>query len=72
MSANLYDSGRDFFIDHDENFTPFKTEDSTVFFNYFVPTDAEINTCPQMVLIDSEIKWDPHGVEMATNRPLND
>ena len=25
-----------------------------------------------MVITYSEIKWDPHGVEMATNRPYVD
>ena len=41
-------------------------------FNYFVPTDADMNTRPHMVLTDSEIEWDPHGSEMATNRPYGD
>ena len=62
VSENMYDSGQDFGINHDDHFIPFKTEGSTFFFNSFVPTDAEINTCPHMVLIDSEIEWDPHGV----------
>ena len=40
-----------------------------MFFNYFVPTDAEINICPHMVLTASDLEWDPHDVEMADNRP---
>ena len=68
VSDNPYDSGRYFDINHGDQFIPFKTEVSTLFFNSFVPTDAEINTCPHMVLTYSEIEWDPHGVEMATNR----
>ena len=43
-----------------------------MFLNYFVPMDAEINTCPHMVFTDSEIKWDTHGVETATNRPYGE
>ena len=66
MSDNPYHSGRDLGIDRDDQFIPFNIEGSTVFFNYFVPTDAEINTCPHMVITDSEIEWDPHGVEMGT------
>ena len=45
VSDNPYDSERDFGINHDDQFIPFKSEGSTVFFKYFVPTDAEINTC---------------------------
>ena len=62
VSGNTYDSGQDFVINHDDHFIPFKSEGSTVYLNYFVPTDAEINTCPHMIITDSEIKWDPHGV----------
>ena len=43
-----------------------------MFLNYFLLTDAEINTCPQMVITDSELEWDPHGVEMDTNRPYRE
>ena len=43
-----------------------------MFFNYFVPADAKINTCPHTVLTDSGIKWDPHEVEMTTNMPYGD
>ena len=69
---NQYDSGQDFDTDHKYQFTPFKTEGSTIFFNYFLPTDAEINTFPHMVLTDSETEWDPHEVEMAANRPYGE
>ena len=72
VSDNQYDSGRDFRIDHEDQFIHFKTELSTVFFDYFVLTDAYINTCPHMVLTDIEIEWDPDGLEMATNRPYGD
>ena len=34
-----------------------------------MPTYAEMNTGPPMVLIDSKLEWDPHDVEMADNRP---
>ena len=68
MSDNPYDSGRYVGIYHEEQFIPFKTYSSTVFFNYFVPTDADINACPYMVLTDNKIEWDPHEVEMAANR----
>ena len=57
VSDNRYESGQYFGIDYDNQFIPFKTEGSTVFFNYFVPTDAEINTFPHMVLTDIEIEW---------------
>ena len=43
-----------------------------MFFNYFVPKDADINTCPHMVLIDNELEWDPYDEEMAANRPYGD
>ena len=59
-------------IDHNYQFIPFKTEGSTVFFNYFVLTDAEINTCLRMVLIDSEIELDLHEVEMNDNIPYGE
>ena len=62
VSDNPYDSGRYFGIDHDNQFITFKTEGSTVFLNYFVPADADINTWPHMVLTDREIDWDPHEV----------
>ena len=52
VSDNPYDSGQYFDIDHDNTFIPFKTEGLNLFFNYFVPTGAEINTCPHMVLTD--------------------
>ena len=55
VSEKMYDFGRDFVIDHEDQFIPFKTEVSTAFFNYFVPTDGEIITCPYMDLTDSEI-----------------
>ena len=72
MSDNPYGSGQDFGIDHDDRFVTFKTEGSIVFFNSFVPTYAEINTCPHMVLTDSVIEWDPQLVEISTNRPYED
>ena len=43
-----------------------------MFLNYFVPPDAEINTCPHVVLTDSEIECDLHGVEIAANRTYGD
>ena len=55
VSGNPYDSGRDFGINHEDKFITFKTEGSTVFLKYFVPTYAEINTCPHMVLTDSDL-----------------
>ena len=72
VSDNTYDPGRYFGIDHDNQFMPFKTEGSTVFFKYFVPTDVEINTCPHMVHTDSEIDWGSHELKMATNRPYGE
>ena len=68
VSDHSYDSGRYFGINHEDQFIPFNTECSTIFFNYFVPTDADINACPYMVLTDNKIEWDPHEVEMAANR----
>ena len=56
MSDNPYHSGQDLGIDHHDQFIPFNIEGSTVFFNYFVPTDAEINTCPHIFITDSEIE----------------
>ena len=55
VSDNVYDSGRDFGIDPYDQFIPFKSEGSNVFFNSFMQTYAEINTCPHMVIIYSEI-----------------
>ena len=43
-----------------------------MYFNYFVTTDSEINTCPHLVLTEKDLEWDPHDVEMATNRPYGD
>ena len=37
-----------------------------------MPTDSDINTCPHIALTDSNIEWDPRGVEMATNRPYGE
>ena len=61
VSDNPYDSGRSFGIDHEDQFIPFKTEGSN-FFNYFLPTDDEITTFPNMVLADNELEWDLHDV----------
>ena len=61
MSDNPYDSGRSFGIDHEDQFIPFKTEGSKNF-NYFLPTDDEITTFPNMVLADNELEWDLHDV----------
>ena len=69
---NPYDSVRDFGINHDNLFIFFSSGGSTLFFNYFLPKDADINTCPHMFLIDIVTKWYPHGVEMATNGPYGD
>ena len=41
-------------------------------FNYCVPTDAAINTCPHMILTYRDLEWDPHDVLMAENRPYGD
>ena len=43
-----------------------------MFFNYFVLTDAEINTCLRMVLTDRKIEWDSHEVEMNDNIPYGE
>ena len=72
MSDKPYDSGQDFGINHEYQFIPFKTQGSTAFFKYFVPTDFEVNTCPHMVLTDRELEWDPHDFKMAANRPYGD
>ena len=68
ISDNPYDSGRDFSIDHDDQFITFKLEVSTDSFKYLVPNNDEKHTYIHMVLTDSEIEWDPHGVEMTTTR----
>ena len=72
MSNNPYDSGQEFGIDHEDQFIPFNTEGSTVFFNYSVTMDADINTCPHIVLTDNELEWDPYGVEMASKTPYGE
>ena len=72
MSENLYDSGQEFGINHEEHFIPFKTEGSTTFFNYFVLMDADINTCAHMILTDNDLEWDLHAVEMSANRPYGE
>ena len=72
VSDNPHDFGRDFCIDYDDQFIPFKTEGSTIFFNYFVLTYSEINTSSHMVLIDSVIEWDPYRLEITTNRPCGE
>ena len=53
MSGNPYDSGKDFGINHDNKFIPFKSEVSTVFSITFLQKGAEINTFPHTVLTDS-------------------
>ncbi len=45
VSNNPYDEVHDFGIDHEECFIPFETEGSTVFFDTFVPSDEQLNTC---------------------------
>ena len=58
--------------DHDYMFIPFKTEGSTVYFDTFVPIDSELNTCPRIILTDSDAEWNPQGVIMNSNRPYGD
>ena len=72
MSDHSYESGRYFGINHEDQFIPFNTECSTIFFNYFVPTDDEMNTFPHMVLKYSEFEWDPHDLETSANRTYGD
>ena len=66
---NPYDGDRDFGIDYDDMFVPFKTEGSTVYFDTFVPIDSKLNTCPRIILTDSDAEWNPQCVIMNSNRP---
>ena len=50
VSDDAYDRGREFGIAHKYLFIPFETEGSTVFFESYVPTDNELDTCPNVVL----------------------
>ena len=43
-----------------------------MFFETYVPSDEELESCLHIVLTDGEIGWDPNGVEMSRNRPYGD
>lgn len=72
VSDDPFDATREFGIDHEDIFIPFVTQGSTVLFETFVPTDEELEKCPHVVLTDGEVEWDPHTVEMASDRPYGD
>ena len=72
VSDDPYDSGRPFGIDHNELFIPFAASGSTVQFIYRVPTDHELESCPQVVLTDGVNEWDPRNVVMSPNSPYMD
>ncbi len=59
-------------VDHPNLFIPFQTEGCTIYFDTFAPSDNKINCCPLIVLTDSELQWDPSGVDMHCNRPYRD
>ena len=72
VSDDPYDSSRQFGIDHDHLFIPFRSEGCTVFFETFVPSDQEVDTCPHVILTDGEREWDPSTVQMSGDRPYGD
>lgn len=72
VSDDPYDSTQSLGIDHDDLFIPFMTEGCTVFFETFVPSDEELESCQHIVLTDGEIKWNPSDVQMSHNRPYGD
>ena len=72
VSDNPYDETKDLGIDHDVAFIPFHTEGSTVYFDTFVPTDDELETCQHLIISDGDTEWDPHNIEMTYNRPYGD
>ena len=72
VSDNPYDEDKELGIDHETAFIPFMTDGSTIFFDTYVPTDDELDTCPYIELTDGEIEWDPYHIEMFGDRPYGD
>ena len=60
-----------FGIDHVDIFIPFDTEGSTVFFDSYVPTEHELDTCPYITLTSNQ-EWNPQGIETSRNCPYGD
>ena len=52
VSDDPYDNTRSLGIDHSELFIPFHTEGCTIFFDFFLATDEDIDSDPHIVLTD--------------------
>ena len=61
---NPYDTEREFGIELDDFVIPFDTEGSTIHFESHLPSDAELNSCPRIILTSDE-EWDPQGINMS-------
>ena len=72
VSDNPYDRDKPFGIDHEDVFIPFQTQGSKVYFDTCIPTNDELNDLPHIVLTDGDSEWDPHGMEMNSNRPYGE
>jgi len=68
VSDNPFDTGRPFGIDHEDLFVSFRTEGSTVCFDTRVPSDDELESCKFVKLTDGDTEWNPHEVDMSSNR----
>ena len=67
VNDNPYDPASELGIDHDACFVSFETKGSTVFFESYVPSDKELETCPHVVLTDGDTEWDPNSIQMSQN-----
>lgn len=65
VSDDPFDHQREFGIDYDEDcFIPFSTEGCTVYFDSYVPSDEQLETCRLIELTDSR-EWDPASVDLV-------
>ena len=62
VSDDPFDRTRYFGIDHKELFIPFKTEETILLFNTYVPSYHKLETCAHIVLTYGEIEWDPENI----------
>ena len=60
---NPFDPSHSMGIEADDFVFPFQSRGSTIYFETHYPTDAEMETCPHVILT-SQLEWDPDNVSM--------
>jgi hypothetical protein len=62
-----YDPHRPLGIDHENAFIPFEKDGACIFFDTYVPSDAQLEQCEHVELTNDKIPWDPPTVRLGGN-----